>query len=58
MYGNLAHLCAEYESLYTDEVADVEQFLEYHVVHLAERLRRQIAIWVVRFGCRFFSIFG
>ena len=29
---NLASLCAEYETLYADEVTDVEEFLEYSII--------------------------
>ena len=34
MNADFAHLCAENESLNADEIADIEQFLEYHIVHL------------------------
>ena len=32
MNGNLASLCAEYETLYTDEVTDIEEFLENSII--------------------------
>ena len=32
MNRNLTSLCAEYETLYTDEVTDVEKLLEYSIV--------------------------
>ena len=32
MNGDFSHLGTEYIALYTDEVADVEQFLEYGIV--------------------------
>ena len=34
MYRNLAHLGAENKTFNTDDIADIEQFLEYHVIHL------------------------
>ena len=32
MYRNLAGLCTEHEALHTDEVTDVEEFLEYCII--------------------------
>ena len=34
VYADLTHLRAEYKTLDTDEVTDIQQFLEYHIVHL------------------------
>ena len=34
MHRNLAHLGAENKTFDTDDIADIEQFLEYHVIHL------------------------
>ena len=56
MYADLAHLRAENEALNADEIANVQQFLEYGVVHLAESLRRHTAIRVVSVCCRNFCV--
>ena len=42
MDGNLAHLRTEHEATDANEVTDIEQFLEHHVVHILVLIRADV----------------
>ena len=42
MDGNFAHLRAEHEAVDADEVTDIEEFLEHHVIHILVFVRADV----------------
>ena len=42
MDGNLTHLRAEHETTDADEITDIQEFLEHHVVHILVLIRADV----------------